>query len=131
MSLAHPKNVVPFSSLWTIVLFYRFFYNSLRYSRDPLKFLLRSCIALLTDEHLVSSEIIYNRIYYSLSLITRRYPWLKPWHFAILRASLDAQGRNLIHPRASPWNSALRVIRGTKTYPELKYYEEKRSTIST
>ena len=72
MSLAQPKNVVPFSSLWAIVLFYRSFYNSLMYNDKTPKFLLMgilaesfghhfvgSCTALLTDEYLVSSEIIY------------------------------------------------------------------------
>ena len=59
MSLAQPKNVVPFSSLWTIVLFYRSSYNSLMYSDKTPKSFLRGCTTLLTDEYLVSSEIIY------------------------------------------------------------------------
>ncbi len=40
-----------------------------------------------------------------------RYPRLKPWHLSLYQLRWTPYGRTFIHPRASPWNSALRVIR--------------------
>jgi len=39
-----------------------------------------------------------------------RYPRLKPWHLKQFKLCLTPFGQLSIHPRASPWNSALRVV---------------------
>ncbi len=49
-----------------------------------------------------------------------RYPRLKPWHSKQFKLGLTPFGRLPIHPRACPWNSALRVVRVPKKQPPAK-----------
>jgi hypothetical protein len=59
------KGLIPFSSLWLIVLFYRCFYNSLWYKDKTPKSILRGCTALLTDGYWFQARMSKGRFYYT------------------------------------------------------------------